>query len=124
MFDTDHIRGLLRQAAARRVTLDTLTLGHSFKCRLERITEQLMDAPHDLERVRSLNKAVALIQDLPFSLDLWRVQKHCVQIADSTYGAMVKQAENGDAGARRWVSHFQDVADRLSIFLRNDGLSG
>ncbi len=124
IFDMDHIRGLLRQAAARRVALDTITLGHSLRCRLERMTEQLLDAPQDLERVRNLDKAVALIQDLPFSLDLWRVQKHCVQIADSTYGAMVKQAEKGDPGARRWVSHFQDVADRLSIFLRSDGLSG
>jgi len=116
----DQVRALLREAKTRGIPLDTLTLEHTFRCRLEQKTKQLMVTPHDLGLVQNLQRAVALIGDLPFPLNLWKVQKHCFQIADSTYDVLLEQAKGGDPRARKWVSHFRNVADRLSIFVRPD----
>ena len=58
--------------------------------------------------------------DLPFPMDLWKVQKNCFQIADSTYDMVLKRAKGGDPQAQKWVSQFRNVADRLSIFIRPD----
>ena len=116
--EIDRIRTLLGEAAKRHVPLDTLTLEYTFRRRLEQKTKQLMAAPQDLGLIQNLEQAAELIEDLPFSLDLWKVQKHCFQIADSTYDVMLKRAKGGDPRAIKWVSQFRNVADRLSIYVK------
>lgn len=118
--DTDKIRALLKEAAAGDVKLDALPLAHLIKRRLEQAAERLATAPRDPGLIQNLLQAAALIGDLPFPLDLWKVQQHCGQIAASTYKPVWELAEARDPQARDWISHFRSIADRLSICINPD----
>jgi hypothetical protein len=116
--EIDKIRALFGEAKDSGVPLNIPTLEHALRCRLEQMTKQLLVTPQDLELLQNLQRAAELIGNLPFPLDQWKIIKNCFQLAGSTYPKLLKLAKSGDLRARKWVSHFQNISDMLSIFIR------
>jgi alpha-amylase/alpha-mannosidase (GH57 family) len=72
--NTDKVRGLIEAAVKWQVTLDTEGIGYDFKLTLEKMAAALLATPDDIDLLNSVLAAVSLARDLPFPVDLWKVQ--------------------------------------------------
>ena len=75
--DTDSIQGLLREAAASRITLDATTLEYKARKRLEKEATDFAANPTDPSATERILKLLDLIAALPFPVVLWEAQNLC-----------------------------------------------
>ena len=90
------IPSLLEEAQVVGVPLDGVSLGYSFKGRIERTALQFQDNPKDISLLQKLDVAVGLACSLPFPVDFWRVQNIYHEILQITYPEFRRKAENGE----------------------------
>jgi hypothetical protein len=115
LLDPNRIRALMKQAHAWHVVLDTPGLGYLLKGRLEKQAEALQHHPADLDLLRQLVGTADLARELPFEVDLFRVQNVCYEILHNEALAFREQAARGDEEARAWLDQFMALADRLCV---------
>jgi len=113
--DTEHIKALLRDAAIADISLDVSTLEYALRKRLESKMKQLRNTPDNLSIIHELEGTVEIVHDLPFTLNLWKVQKHIFTIYRNRYHKTAKQADEGNKKAKKWLEHFNNLADKLWI---------
>jgi len=90
--DAESIRGMLKEAAASKIALDTTTLEYAVRRRVEKEAEEFATNPRDPALAARLRKSVGLIPTLPFPVTLWEVQNIC-------YPVLVKAFEENGWGA-------------------------
>jgi len=113
--DVERIRGLLDDASAWDVELDTEGLGYLFKQTLDAMMESFSSATEDISRLQELVAAVELAQSLPFEVDLWKVQNLYYSMLQTTYPEFHKKAQRGDEASGEWVAQFASLGQQLSI---------
>jgi alpha-amylase/alpha-mannosidase (GH57 family) len=105
--DTDKVRELIEAAAKWQVTLDTGGIGYDFKFTLEKMTAALAAAPADIDRLSSVLATVSLTRDLPFPVDLWKVQNIFWDIKNDAYPQLKVKKE--------WAESFITLGRLLNI---------
>ena len=75
--DTDSIQGLIREAAASKITLDATTLEYKTRKRLEKEAADFAANPSDPAAAEKILKLLDLIPALPFPVVLWEAQNVC-----------------------------------------------
>jgi alpha-amylase/alpha-mannosidase (GH57 family) len=75
--DFDGIQGLLREAAASRIALDSTTLEFKLRKRIERAAADFAANPTDAVATEKMLKLLDLIPSLPFPVTLWEAQNLC-----------------------------------------------
>jgi len=113
--DVERIRGLLDDASAWDVELDTEGLGYLFKQTLDAMMESFSSATEDISRLQELVAAVELAQSLPFEVDLWKAQNLYYSMLQTTYPEFHKKAQRGDEASGEWVAQFASLGQQLSI---------
>ncbi len=113
--DPDHIRALLREAQLSNISLDETNLRFVVDGALERMAEGLREHPTDLGAIEHLDEAIALVQSLPFGVDLWKVQNLYFRQLGAAHQEMRKAAQRGDETAKRWVDTFCALGEKLRI---------
>jgi len=113
--DTKHIKALLKDAATAEISLDVFTLEYTLRKRLESKIKQLTNTPDNLSMIHELEGTVEIVDDLPFTLNLWKVQKDIFSIYRNHYHKTAKQAGEGNKKAKKWLKHFNKLANKLSI---------
>lgn len=112
--DVDNIHGMLKEAAASKVTLDATTLEYAMRRRVEKEAREFAANPKDPALAASLRKFLDLIPTLPFPVTLWEVQNIC-------YPALLKAfEENGwgggaDPAAQQQFDNLVHLAEQLRI---------
>lgn len=109
----NQIRSLLEEAQVLGVPLDGVSLGYSFKGRIERIALQFQSNPKDISFLQKLDAAVGLARSLVFPVDFWRVQNIYHGILQMTYPEFRRKAENGEGDAQTWVGQFTALGEKL-----------
>jgi len=72
--DFDSIHGLLREAAASKITLDATTLEFKIRKRIEKEAHQFAENPFDVAEAEKMVKLLDLLPSLPFPVLLWEAQ--------------------------------------------------
>ncbi|HUS06824.1 MAG TPA: DUF3536 domain-containing protein [Bryobacteraceae bacterium] len=116
--DIPRIQRLLEEVRMGEVELDSTTLEFTFRKTVERFAKELEAEPREMQPLRRLGGAVGLLKRLPFPVTVWTVQNVCYQILQSDYPDMSGKAEEGDADAQLWVSHFQKLAQELQLLVQ------
>ena len=112
--DVDSVHGMLKEAAASKVTLDTTTLEYAMRRRLEQEATEFAANPKDPTPAARLRKSVDLIPTLPFPVMLWEVQNIC-------YPALVKTFEENEFGGesdsamRQHLDNLVHLAEQLHL---------
>ena len=75
--DPDSIHGLLKEAAASNIELDSTTLEYAARKRIEKEASEFAAHPEDLSVADKLKKLLDLIPLLPFPVVLWEAQNIC-----------------------------------------------
>jgi alpha-amylase/alpha-mannosidase (GH57 family) len=117
--DTKHIKAPLRDAAIADISLDVSILEYALRKRLESKMKQFMNNPDNLSMIHELEGTVEIVDDLPFTLNLWKVQKDIFTIYRNRYHKTSKQAGEGNKKAKKWLKYFNNLANKLSIRLQN-----
>ncbi|MGE5820653.1 MAG: glycoside hydrolase, partial [Deltaproteobacteria bacterium] len=112
--DTERVRSYLEAAKFEGVRLDTATLEFAYRHNLQRLTERFVADPSE-ERLRLLSNAASLLDDLPFSVNLWTVQNGYYQALQTVHPTMVERCGRGDEPAQAWVNSFKELGHRLAV---------
>jgi alpha-amylase/alpha-mannosidase (GH57 family) len=109
------IHSLLDEARLLDIPLEGAGLEFSLRKALEGLAEKFQVYPSNLEYLKQLEAAVSLGTELPFALELWKVQNIYYDLLNSAYPRQRRQAEQGQEEARAWVEHFVALGDKLSV---------
>jgi alpha-amylase/alpha-mannosidase (GH57 family) len=113
--DAERIHLLLDRAREGRIRLDDQQLGHVFEETLTRLAGDLHAAPESLEPLRRLDGAADLQRDLPFDVNLGKVQNIYFSIHKDVHPGMRERAREGDSAAGDWVGTFESLAAKLHV---------
>jgi hypothetical protein len=71
------------------------------------------------QNLQALNNAVSVIDGLPFSVNLWKVQNRFYEMLQHIYPKMRATKESGDPTGDAWLTSFAELGHRLRIKLRD-----
>jgi alpha-amylase/alpha-mannosidase (GH57 family) len=112
--DTERVRSLLESAKFEGVRLDGATLEFAYRQNLHQLTARFVADPSE-ERLRWLSNAVSLLDDLPFSVNLWKVQNGYYQALQTIYPQMIERSGRGNEPAQSWLKSFKNLGLRLAV---------
>lgn len=112
--DIERVNSLLETARLEGVTIDSATLEFTYRRNLERMAIQLLRHPNENE-LNKLNAAAALIQKLPFPVELWATQNTYYRLMENVYPDMRRQRDLGSNTAAAWVESFEALGRKLRV---------
>jgi alpha-amylase/alpha-mannosidase (GH57 family) len=113
--DTEDLRRLLGEAQESHVELDAEILGFTLKNTICRLAGELLTAPGDLSRLRSLQQAAELARSLPFWVDLWKAQNVYYEILQGSLLNLQKQNREDGTTDPEWRKEFLALGDLLMV---------
>jgi alpha-amylase/alpha-mannosidase (GH57 family) len=113
--DAEDIKSLLEEAQFEGVALDSSSLEYTLRKALDHMADLLLTKPDNLEILKRVNANLDLMDILPFTLNLWRIQNICYDILRSAYPKMKIKSEQGKAGALEWIDHFHILSNRVLV---------
>ncbi len=114
--DKKQVLAAVEAAKFEGVRLDNPTLEFAYRQNLERLTANFVRSPRQAA-LTLLESAASLLGDLPFGVDLWKVQNGYFQILEAVYPGKVREAIGGDAQAKNWVDGFKRLGEKLRVKL-------
>jgi hypothetical protein len=118
--DPATVRNLIETARTWKVDLDSDGIGYDFKINLEMMMQRLAENPGDRDRLKNMLDTVTLARELPFPVDLWKVQNLYWQMLKEVYPAFRRRADKKDEAAKTWLDSFTQLGRQLSIRLSNN----
>jgi alpha-amylase/alpha-mannosidase (GH57 family) len=115
--DTDSIQGLLREAAASRIALDSTTLEYKTRKRLEKEAADFAANPSDPAAAERVLKLLDLIPALPFPVVLWEAQNVCYKPLLTAFQQNGWHSTASDPVAIRRHEDLSRLAEQLHILL-------
>ncbi|HWR15037.1 MAG TPA: DUF3536 domain-containing protein [Terriglobales bacterium] len=110
--DTSRISSLFDTARRENLNLDVAGLGYSLTGRINSLMQAFAAMPEDTDTLERMTSIFAVIQSLPFELNLWKVQNLYYGLIQTLYPQMVARP---DKKAREWVRLFSDLGQKLGI---------
>jgi hypothetical protein len=92
-------------------------IGFVITNKLERLMQELAKQPHEIERVKSLQKFVEAVMPFPLGLNLWRVQDIYWEMLQKVAPQYQQQAQTEDF-AREWLNEFAALGERLGFVMK------
>jgi hypothetical protein len=109
--DVERIKGLLEEARAWNVELNTEGLSYLLQQTLGRMMARFVSNPDDIFLLNSLVAVVELARSTPFAVDLWKVQNLYYEMPETTSPEYSKRTK----GDREWLTQFASLGEKLSI---------
>jgi alpha-amylase/alpha-mannosidase (GH57 family) len=114
--ERQRLLGLLEAARLEGVLLDTATLEFAYRQALERSAEAFL-SDGSLATLEQFYEAAGALEQLPFSIDLWKVQNRFYDLLERRYAEEKKAEASGDEKAGRWIAAAQNIARMLRVRL-------
>jgi alpha-amylase/alpha-mannosidase (GH57 family) len=121
--DIDGIHGLLREAAASKITLDATTLEYRFRKRIEHEAAAFAANPADFDAALRLIRLLDLTPSLPFSVVLWEAQNLVYRPLLTAFQQNGWHQPNASPVAVQRHEELNHLADQLHILLPQGGKS-
>jgi len=113
--DLQLIRSLLEEARLLEMVLEGAGLEYALRKAVENLAERFRLDPQDFFTLQQLEEVVALVEELPFEVNLWEVQNIYYDMLNSVYPQWRQRDEQLDGEAKAWVDHFVALGERLSV---------
>ncbi|MEJ2165654.1 MAG: DUF3536 domain-containing protein [Deltaproteobacteria bacterium] len=115
--DFDAIHNLLSEADLAGIPLDADTLEYTLRARLEHMAIDFLSHPGKYDLLSQMVSGMELVYELPFDVNLRKVQDLCYSLARRKYPEFKQSAQNGNDSAAHWVATFEELSARLLIRL-------
>ena len=109
--DLEQVRKLLNEAKEEGVPLDSAGLAYLMARKLNGLMLQLQRRPQNLGLLRKILSLVALLKDLPFAVNLWKVENLYYQMSRTSYPELLTQM----SVPAEWFDDFLRLGHRLRI---------
>lgn len=116
--DLGRLQELVDEATRLSVQLDQATLRFEASRKINRLMNKLAGSPDDLKLLETIEATLGILRTIVLELDLQTAQNVLFAISRGEYPAMSKKAELGDSIAKKWVEHFEKLADYLDVKVR------
>jgi hypothetical protein len=113
--DHDTIAELLKEAELAGITLDADTLEYTIRKNLEAKAKQVEESPDHLELLNQINQSIDLIYNLPFDVNLRKLQNIFYHTAQHKITDYRRKMDLGDKPAADWIEVFEGVCEKLNI---------
>jgi alpha-amylase/alpha-mannosidase (GH57 family) len=113
--DRDYISNLLEEARVLQVEVDAASLEYALRKALERLAQSFRDHVLELHFLQHLDDALTLAGELPFEVNLRKVQNICYEQLQNAYPQWRQRAARGQEKAQIWVDHFVALGEKLAI---------
>jgi alpha-amylase/alpha-mannosidase (GH57 family) len=113
--DREYINNLLEEARVLHVDLDAPSLEYAIRKTMERLVQVFRDHPSQLHFLEHLDEALTLAAELPFAVNLWKVQNIFYEQLQTTYPDFRRRASRGRKDAQDWVESFRALGEKLAI---------
>jgi alpha-amylase/alpha-mannosidase (GH57 family) len=110
--DPNQVVSLFKTARLEGVSLDAATLEFTYRRSLEDAAMKFAIEPLIIGQ---FYEVASLLQRLPFSVNLWKVQNIYYDLLKHVYPNKRKELGVGDEAVRSWVSRFEDLGRLLGI---------
>jgi len=115
--DLDRLRALVHNAQRLSLDLDQTTLGFEATNKINRLMDMLSSSPNNIELLEKIKNTLRVLEEIEAGLDLQNAQNIFFELSKKKYSAMLKKSKAGNKPARKWVEHFKDIANYLSVKL-------
>jgi alpha-amylase/alpha-mannosidase (GH57 family) len=115
--EPEKVQGLLRDAQLAGITLEAGTLEYTLRRNMEALADEFHQEPQRRDLLERLVDAVALVYDLPFDLNLRRLQDVHYAVKNSVYPDMRRRADRGEKAGSAWTTLFEALCKRLNLKL-------
>jgi alpha-amylase/alpha-mannosidase (GH57 family) len=111
----DVVRALLKEAGRRKLHVDTASHAYSFEGTIDRNMQRLVESPDNQELLDHLIDMTALLNELPFELNLWKTQNAYYRMKLAEAAPVQALARKGDSTAQSWINHFTRLGEQLGF---------
>ena len=115
----DTLRPILDDSRRWEVELDTAGLGFALRENLERHLERLHAEPLDPELTSTVERLVGVLDDLPFGVDLFRVQNLFHGAARRALLDLLDRADEGDEDSRTQIKQLLETGRKLGLAMND-----
>ena len=115
--DMERANSLLIEAKRINATLESDTIAFAAKNHLDHLSDELVKSPEDFELLQRLADSAALVQILPFGVNLWKPQNIYDQLTSKILPEM--QARN-DEKSRAWTEKFLTLGERIGFHVQRN----
>jgi alpha-amylase/alpha-mannosidase (GH57 family) len=113
--DPRALRQLLAEARDEAVELDGERLAYALRSNIEVKLARLSLGGDDVLLLERLAETAALLDELPYEINLARAQIDFFELARTTYPELKNAARRGDPGARRRIEAYRSLGDALHV---------
>jgi len=110
----ERVTGLLETARLEGVSLDATALEFAYRSALEKAAAEFAADP-SLPKLQRFHELSALLQKLPFDVNLWTVQNIYYRAMQTAYPIRRAEAQRGDSAALSWTGRFEMLGAMLDI---------
>jgi alpha-amylase/alpha-mannosidase (GH57 family) len=116
--DLHRLNWLVQETKRWNVEIDKPSIGYEANRRCNELMEEFAESAESLDRLETIDRLLEILTDLPLTLDLWRAQNVYFSMGKSILPKMIREAEEGDESARRWVELFGNLGEYLHVRIR------
>jgi alpha-amylase/alpha-mannosidase (GH57 family) len=117
--DAERVKSLIQAAQNTNATIEKDALAFVVKKHFDRLSEELLKSPDDLELLQRFSGSAALLPLLPVGVNLWKAQN----IYDRLRGGVLpKIEEQGDDKSRAWMDKFLTLGEQLGFHIERNSL--
>jgi len=110
--DPERVKSLMDEVHVTKAALDADALAFAIKKHLDRMSDQLLKSPEDLDTLQRLSVSAGLARTLPVQVNLWKSQN----IYDQLSGAKLKEMRGrADDKSKAWVETFLTLGRQLDF---------
>ncbi len=114
--DTERVKSLIAQAKNTNVTLEKDALAFAVKKHFDRLSEEFLKSPEDLDLLQRFSNSAALLPFVPVGINLWKAQN----VYDQLRAKILPQNANGKSAA--WTEKFQTLGEQLGFHIERNSL--
>ena len=117
--DTERVKSLIQTAQNTNATIEKDVLAFVVKKHFDRLSEEFLKSPEDLEVLQRFSNSAALLPTLPLQVNLWKAQN----IYDRLRGKLLPQfEERGDDKSGIWLDKFRTLGEQLGFHIDRNSL--
>ena len=113
--DLDTIRHLIAEGKVLKVPLDSAGLEYALRQGLENLAARCQQEPQDAQTLAQLDAAVGLIDELPFEVNLWKVQNIYYEMLQTVYEQWHRGSKTDRRKGKLCIKHFKKLGEKLTV---------
>jgi alpha-amylase/alpha-mannosidase (GH57 family) len=117
--DSERVKSLVAQAKNTNVTLEKDELAFAVKKHFDRLSEELLKSPEDLDVLQRFSNSAALLPVVPVAINLWKAQNVYDQLRAKVFPQVEERADGKSAS---WIEKFQTLGEQLGFHIERSSL--